>query len=133
MARKKDYPENILHDLKVDGVTERFLNYEHLTPRELAVIQMYYIENELPLKEIAKKFGVSDNDIMRIVHKALRKIRYEVKKKKKEVCAESLEVIMKLVCETCHWPYVEPDEDSLKRRCEVCKVDAEIRKLAGEE
>ena len=75
MARKRTYPQNILHDLKVDGVTEDVLKYDHLTPREQAVIQMYYIDNRLTLKEIAAEFDVNENRIMQIVGKALRKIR----------------------------------------------------------
>ena len=75
MARKRTYPENILYDLKVDGVTEAVLKYDHLTPREQAVIQMYYIDNKLTLKEIAAEFEVSDKRIMQIINKALRKIR----------------------------------------------------------
>ena len=53
MARKRSYPENILHDLQVDGVTEDVLKYDHLTERERAVIQMYYIENMMTRKESA--------------------------------------------------------------------------------
>lgn len=75
MARKRSYPENILHDLKVDGVTEEVLKYDHLTSREQAVIQMYYIDNTLTLKEIAAEFEVTDLRIRQIVNKALRKIR----------------------------------------------------------
>ena len=75
MARKRSYPENILHDLRVDGVTEAVLNYEKLTDRERAVIQMYYIENKLTRKEIAEAFEVSEQRMRQIISKALRKIR----------------------------------------------------------
>ena len=75
MARKRSYPENILHDLRVDGVTEDVLNYEKLTDRERAVIQMYYIENKLTRKEIAEAFEVSEQRMRQIISKALRKIR----------------------------------------------------------
>ena len=75
MARKRPYPENILHDLKVDGVTEEILKYDHLTWREQNVIQMYYIDNKLTLKEIAAEFEVTDLRIKQIINKALRKIR----------------------------------------------------------
>ncbi len=47
MARKRSYPENILHDLQVDGVTEDVLKYDHLTERERAVIQKYNRPDEL--------------------------------------------------------------------------------------
>ena len=65
MARKRDYPENILHDLQVDGVTEDVLKYDHLTERERAVIQLYYIENKLTRKQVADEFEVSEQRIDR--------------------------------------------------------------------
>ena len=75
MARKRDYPENILHDLQVDGVNEDVLKYDHLTDRERAVIQLYYIENKMTRKEVADEFDVSEQRIRQIIAKALRKIR----------------------------------------------------------
>lgn len=42
---EKNYPENILHDLRVDGATADDLDYSHLTERETAVIQMYCFQN----------------------------------------------------------------------------------------
>ena len=75
MARKRTYPENILHDLQVGGVTEDVLKYDHLTDRERAVIHLYYIENKLTRKQVADEFEVSEQRIQQIVNKALRKIR----------------------------------------------------------
>ena len=75
MARKRTYPENILHDLQVDGVTEDVLKYDHLTDRERAAIHLYYIENKLTRKQVADEFEVSEQRIQQIVNKALRKIR----------------------------------------------------------
>ena len=75
MARKRSYPENILHDLQVDGVTEDVLKYDHLTERERAVIQMYYIENMMTRKEIADEFEVTELRMRQIIRKAIRKIR----------------------------------------------------------
>ena len=75
MARTKSYPENILHDLQVDGVTKYILKYDHLTDRERAVIQLYYIENTMTRKEIADEFGVSEQRLRQIISKILRKIR----------------------------------------------------------
>lgn len=75
MARKRSYPENILHDLRVEGVTAEVLNFDCLTWRENAVIHRYYIENVMTLKEIAAEFEVPENRIKQIVGKALRKIR----------------------------------------------------------
>ena len=75
MARKRSYPENILHDLQVDGVTEDVLKYDHLTERGRAVIQMYYIENKMTRKEIADEFEVTELRMRQIISKALRKIR----------------------------------------------------------
>ena len=75
MARKRSYPENILHDLQVDGVTEDVLKYDPLTERGRAVIQMYYIENKMTRKEIADEFEVTELRMRQIISKALRKIR----------------------------------------------------------
>lgn len=75
MARKRAYPENILHDLQVEGVTEDVLYYDHLTEREKAVIQMYYVENKLTRKEIATEFDVTEERLRQIIRRALRRIR----------------------------------------------------------
>ena len=37
MARKKDYPDNLIHDLKIDGVTVEDLDFSRLTEREKAI------------------------------------------------------------------------------------------------
>lgn len=75
MARKRAYPENILHDLKVDGGTIDILKYDNLTERERAVVQMYYIDNQMTRKEIASEFEVSEERIRQIIRRLLRKIR----------------------------------------------------------
>ena len=75
MARKRAYPENKLHDLQVEGVTEDVLYYDHLTEREKAVIQMYYVENKLTRKEIAAEFDVTEERLRQIIRRALRRIR----------------------------------------------------------
>lgn len=75
MARKRAYPENILHDLKVDGATIEDLDFSRLTERETGVVQMYYIENNLTRKEIADTYEVSELRMRQIISKALRKIR----------------------------------------------------------
>lgn len=81
MARRKNYPENILHDLKVDGATADDLDYSRLTERETAVIQMYYIENKMTQKAIAEEFGVTQQRMNQIIGKAVRKIRWSVRRK----------------------------------------------------
>lgn len=75
MARKRPYPENILHDLKMDGATATDLDFSRLTERETGVIQMYYIENTLTLKEIAYVYEATELRMRQIINKALRKIR----------------------------------------------------------
>ena len=75
MARKRAYPENILHDLQVEGVSADVLKYDHLTQREREVIRIYYIENVLTRKEIADVFGVTELRLRQIIDKVLRKIR----------------------------------------------------------
>lgn len=42
----------------------------------------------------------------------------------------NLEPIMEKICDLCHWPYAEPNEDSLRDECDHCKtcaIEAEIR------
>lgn len=42
-----------------------------------------------------------------------------------------MEEIMELICDYCHWPYIE-DEEGLEGRCEECPIEKEIRKLIKE-
>lgn len=42
----------------------------------------------------------------------------------------NLEPIMEKICDLCHWPYAEPNEDGLKDECDHCKtctIEAEIK------
>ena len=39
---------------------------------------------------------------------------------------DAVETIMELVCDCCHWPYVE-SEEGLEDRCEQCEVEKAIR------
>ncbi len=80
MARKRAYPENILHDLKEYDVTADELNYDGLTERERAVVQMYYIENVLTFREISAEFGVSQQRMRQIISRTLRRIRKNIKR-----------------------------------------------------
>lgn len=75
MARKRPYPENILHDLKMEGWNEEQLDYSHLTERENIVIRMYYKENVLTRREIAEECEVPELRLRQIISRALRKIR----------------------------------------------------------
>lgn len=43
-----------------------------------------------------------------------------------------VEQIMELICDSCHWPYVEAQEH-LDERCEACPIEAAIRRLANKE
>ena len=90
MARKRPYPENILHDLKVDGATIEDLDFSHLPERETSVVQMYYIENTMTLREIADAYEVTELRMRQIINKALRKIRkYTVQKINSRQAAET--------------------------------------------
>ena len=90
MARKRSYPESILHDLKVDGATVEDLDISHLTERETGVIQMYYIENTMTLREIADAYEVTELRMRQIINKALRKVRkYAVQKINNRQTAET--------------------------------------------
>ena len=44
----------------------------------------------------------------------------------------NVEHIMELICDNCHWPYVEAQE-WLDERCEACPIVAAIRRLAEKE
>ena len=90
MARKRSYPESILHDLKVDGATVEDFDFSHLTERETGVIQMYYIENTMTLREIADAYEVTELRMRQIINKALRKVRkYAVQKINNRQTAET--------------------------------------------
>lgn len=81
MAKKRNYPENILHDVNVEGATIEDLDFGCLTMREEAVIRMTYIENKMTQKAIANEFEVTELRLRQIVSKALRKLRKRVQKK----------------------------------------------------
>ena len=40
---------------------------------------------------------------------------------------KTFETIMTAVCGTCHWPYVETDQEALDDRCMNCPVENVIR------
>lgn len=42
----------------------------------------------------------------------------------------NIDPIMEKICDICHWPYAEPNEDSLKDQCdhcETCTMEADVR------
>lgn len=40
---------------------------------------------------------------------------------------KTFETVMTAVCSTCHWPYVETDQEALDDRCMNCSVECAIR------
>ena len=34
----------------------------------------------------------------------------------------NIDPIMEKICDVCHWPYAEPNEDSLKDQCDHCET-----------
>lgn len=44
-----------------------------------------------------------------------------------------VEQIMEQICELCHWPYVETDQESMDDRCAACPIEAQLRRLANKE
>lgn len=44
---------------------------------------------------------------------------------------KTFETIMAAVCSTCHWPYVETDQDALDDRCLNCPVESVIHAALG--
>lgn len=43
------------------------------------------------------------------------------------------EQIMEQICELCHWPYVETDQETMDERCDACTVMAQLLRLANKE
>lgn len=43
-----------------------------------------------------------------------------------------VEEIMELICDRCHYPYIEA-QAHLDERCEACPIEAAIRRLANKE
>lgn len=39
---------------------------------------------------------------------------------------KTFETIMTAVCSTCHWPYVETDQEALDDRCLNCPVERAV-------
>lgn len=93
MARRKNYPANLLYKLQVNEKTGSNIDYdnmtfdqlqgleyvlEQLTEREKVVIQMYY-EEGFTKKEIANRFEVTDRRIHQILEKVYRKLRAKEK------------------------------------------------------
>ena len=44
---------------------------------------------------------------------------------------QAFEAIMEAVCDRCHWPYVETDQDALDKRCAVCPVERLLKEVGG--
>ena len=44
-----------------------------------------------------------------------------------------VERIMEQVCELCHWPYIETDQEEMDARCAACPIEAQLRQLAEKE
>lgn len=42
---------------------------------------------------------------------------------------EKVETIMTVVCDLCHFPYVETDQEELDLRCESCPVERALKEL----
>ncbi|HIT64524.1 MAG TPA: hypothetical protein IAC37_08820 [Candidatus Ventrimonas merdavium] len=78
MARKREYPENLLHDVNLCDVGIDDLDFSCLTERERCVIQIYYIDTKLTRKEIAAEFEVTELRLRQIVSKAVRKLRKSI-------------------------------------------------------
>lgn len=42
---------------------------------------------------------------------------------------EKFEAIMEAVCDMCHWPFVETEQDALDARCKDCPAEKKVREL----
>lgn len=90
MAKKRNYPANLLHAMKFNQFMETDIDYEnmtedqkkalsvmmqnHLTERENHIVKMLYVQG-MSRKEIAEEYELPENRIRQIVDKALRKLR----------------------------------------------------------
>lgn len=40
---------------------------------------------------------------------------------------KTFETVMAAVCDICHWPYAETDQEALENRCVNCPAERAIR------
>ena len=79
------YPANIIYDIfggKVDLPSEPVRNLEYalksLEQQESEMLMLKYRDN-LTLEEIAEKFGLTEDETLAIIEKALRKLRHPIR------------------------------------------------------
>ena len=44
-----------------------------------------------------------------------------------------VEQIMEQICDNCHWPYVETDQQAMEDRCAACQIETQLRQLESKE
>ncbi|MBQ7346055.1 MAG: hypothetical protein IJW45_08360 [Oscillospiraceae bacterium] len=44
---------------------------------------------------------------------------------------KTIETVMEAVCELCHWPYVETDQEQLEERCAACPVERCLKEVGS--
>ncbi len=74
MAIKRMYPDNLLHQVKIENLMVEDLNFEYLTERERAVILMHYRDG-ISRKQLAEIFEVTDKRMRQIIDRAIRRLR----------------------------------------------------------
>ena len=42
---------------------------------------------------------------------------------------KAVETVMAAVCDICHWPYVETNQEILEERCAVCPVERILKEM----
>ena len=43
-----------------------------------------------------------------------------------------IEALMELICDRCHYPYVEEDQEAMDATCEICPIEERIREFVKE-
>lgn len=89
MAKKKNYPENLLDALQVNKETQSLIRYDELTDdqakgleyvlsflteRERIVFEHYFVEG-ISRKTISERYNLPENRIKQIIEHATRKLR----------------------------------------------------------
>lgn len=80
MAARRMYPDNLLHQVNMEGLTLKDLDFEYLTERERSVLLMHY-RDRVSRKQLAEMYETSDQRMRQIISCAIRKLRKKASNK----------------------------------------------------
>ena len=80
MAARRMYPDNLLHQVNMEGLTLKDLDFEYLTERERSVLLMHYRDRG-SRKQLAEMYETSDQRMRQIISRAIRKLRKKASNK----------------------------------------------------